>query len=51
VPRIEVRRDTTPEALVAAALNPPRHPAREAERELRGLARRVLPARLLRALG
>jgi GT2 family glycosyltransferase/peptidoglycan/xylan/chitin deacetylase (PgdA/CDA1 family) len=51
VPRLEVRRDTTPEALVAAALAPPRHPAREVEREVRGLARRVLPARLLRALG
>ncbi|MCW2699967.1 MAG: polysaccharide deacetylase [Blastococcus sp.] len=51
VPRIEVRRDTTPEALVATALQPPRHPARELERELRGTARRVLPARLLRALG
>ena len=51
VPRLEVRRDTTPQALVGAATNPPRHPAREAERELRGLVRRVLPARLLRALG
>ena len=51
LPRIEVRRDTTPDALVAAALNPPRHPGREVERELRGLVRRVLPRRLLRALG
>jgi GT2 family glycosyltransferase/peptidoglycan/xylan/chitin deacetylase (PgdA/CDA1 family) len=51
IPRIEVRRNTSPEALVAAATNPPRHPAREADRELRGIARRVLPARLLRALG
>jgi GT2 family glycosyltransferase/peptidoglycan/xylan/chitin deacetylase (PgdA/CDA1 family) len=49
VPRIEVRRDTTPEALVEAALQPPRRPVREVERELRGLARRVLPARVLRA--
>jgi glycosyltransferase involved in cell wall biosynthesis/peptidoglycan/xylan/chitin deacetylase (PgdA/CDA1 family) len=51
VPRIEVRRDTTPDALIAAALNPPRHPAREVAREVRGLARRVLPERVLRALG
>ena len=51
VPRIEVRRDTTPESLVATALQPPRHPAREVERELRGIVRRVLPARLLQARG
>jgi peptidoglycan/xylan/chitin deacetylase (PgdA/CDA1 family) len=48
VPRIEVRRDTTPEALVEAAGNPPVHPVREVERELRGVARRLLPARLIR---
>ena len=42
VPRVEVRRDTTPEALVAAVLRPARHPAREVERELRGVARRIL---------
>ncbi|SNR77272.1 glycosyltransferase [Blastococcus mobilis] len=42
LPRIEVRRDTTPEALVDAVRHPPRHPAREVERELRGVARRLL---------
>jgi peptidoglycan/xylan/chitin deacetylase (PgdA/CDA1 family) len=45
LPRVEVRRDTTPEALVAAVLDPPRSPAREVERELRGVARRLLRAR------
>lgn len=44
LPRIEVRRDTSPEALVAAALEPPRRPLREVERELRLVARRVLAA-------
>jgi GT2 family glycosyltransferase/peptidoglycan/xylan/chitin deacetylase (PgdA/CDA1 family) len=45
LPRVEVRRDTTPEALVAAVLDPPRAPVREVERELRGVARRLLRAR------
>ncbi len=57
LPRVEVRRDTTPEALVAAVLTPdsgllstkgrygaPWHPGREVERELRGAARAVLRA-------
>jgi glycosyltransferase involved in cell wall biosynthesis/peptidoglycan/xylan/chitin deacetylase (PgdA/CDA1 family) len=43
-PRIEVRRDMKPEALVAAVAAPPRHPVRELERELRGAARSVLAA-------
>lgn len=43
-PRIEVRRDTAPEALAAAVLRPPSHPAREIERELRGVARVALRA-------
>ncbi|WP_198597831.1 glycosyltransferase [Blastococcus atacamensis] len=42
VPRVEVRRDTTPEQLVAAALAPARRPVQEIERELRGVARRLL---------
>ena len=45
LPRIEVRRDTTPDALVRTVLNPPRAPAREVERELRGVARRLLRVR------
>ncbi len=44
LPRIEVVRDTTPEALVAAVLDPPRHPLREVERELRGGVRTALLA-------
>jgi GT2 family glycosyltransferase/peptidoglycan/xylan/chitin deacetylase (PgdA/CDA1 family) len=41
-PRIEVRRSTRPEDLVATALAPPQWPLREFERDARGMARRAL---------
>ena len=41
-PRIEVRRSTRPEDLVATALAPPQWPLRELERDARGMARRAL---------
>jgi GT2 family glycosyltransferase/peptidoglycan/xylan/chitin deacetylase (PgdA/CDA1 family) len=41
-PRIEVRRSTSPQALVATALRPPRAPLAELERDARGIARRAL---------
>jgi GT2 family glycosyltransferase/peptidoglycan/xylan/chitin deacetylase (PgdA/CDA1 family) len=44
LPRVEVRRDTTTEALVATVVDPPRYPLREVERELRGAVRTLLLA-------
>ncbi|SFT34260.1 Glycosyltransferase, GT2 family [Geodermatophilus amargosae] len=41
-PRIEVRRSTSPQALVATVLRPPRAPLAELERDARGIARRAL---------
>jgi peptidoglycan/xylan/chitin deacetylase (PgdA/CDA1 family) len=42
LPRVEVRRDTPPQALVAAVLEPPHQPVAAAvERELRGAVRAV----------